>query len=393
MKEEIEGESAQEEKSIQEKKFVLKEYQSFNESNLMTLPIFTLKRKRIGYMKYTWIRDNKKVDITIKAPEGTGIPSIKELDVLLALMSLAKKQIGSTFVFDENNRVKNMPKVINFTYRSLAKEMGLRGFGAKTKDRLKASIESLIESTIYTNLAIRDAQEGEYVFDFDGKESCRILTNLKEYKIAKQKLRHGKLLSPKDIQEYQSVEIDDFFFKNLCNNYLRVFDYSVYKKLTKGLAKKLFLLLSQWSHGSEKYVTLKVLYAYLGVVIATKEDEYIADRALKESLKELIKSKFIVDFRFCKGEGVTFIFNKDKYMKAKMLDKYTNQFAVIARLREIGFSYDEIFEYVTEANVSYVAALLRYAEVQEGQGKVQDIYKYIYTGLIEKEYNIDEYKS
>lgn len=375
------------------KKYILKENQVFNESNLMTLPIFSLSKKRVGYKEYSWTRDGKEVKLTIKAPDATGIPTVRELDVLLGLLSLAKKEMPGYLEIDNENKVLGIPKVINFTYRSLAKEMGLKGFGKKTKTRLKDSLQSLIESTIYNTLAFRDQTMGKYVVGFDGQESCHILENLRDYSITRQKLMDEKMLSPKEIQEYQSVEINNFFFKNLCSNYLKVFDYDIYKKLSKGLSKKLYLLLSQWSHGGEKYITISVLCAYLGVIIETKDDEYAFYKSLKETLRELKESRFIEDYIIKRDVGVTFIFNSTQFRKEMLYDKYSNEFEIVARLREVGITYDEISKYCTEENMKYVAAMLRYVDRQHKKGKVKDICRYVRTGLMTKEYDVDEYKS
>ena len=34
------------------------------------------------------------------------------------------------------------------------------------------------------------------------------------------------LLSPYEVEEHQSVEIDDFFYNNICNNYFKLYDYA-----------------------------------------------------------------------------------------------------------------------------------------------------------------------
>ena len=73
-------------------------------------------------------------------------PTIYELDVLMALFKIHSKnmddkiEVLTSKTVDENGEVltskhsiTNMPQKINFTYRGLAKEMGLSGFGKAQK--------------------------------------------------------------------------------------------------------------------------------------------------------------------------------------------------------------------------------------------------------------------
>lgn len=222
------------------KKLIIKSKQGFNESNLMTLPIFSLKRKKVDTIERVWYRDKKEIGLTVEGSGKRGCPTIYELDVLMALFKLLAKSMDNVIELSEDRKILNMPRVINFTYRKLAKEMRLKGFGAKTKKRLEDSIKCLTEATIYSNLAFRNQEIGEYVADFKGEESCRILKNYKSYSLSKRKKLGQELLSAKDIEEYQSVEIDEFFFNNMCNNFFKLYDYDKYMLLTKGIAKNFY---------------------------------------------------------------------------------------------------------------------------------------------------------
>ena len=257
-----------------------------------------------------------------------------------------------------------MSKTIHFTYRGLAKEMGLKGFGKTTKDRLEKSILCLNECTIYSTLAIRDQEQGEYIVDFDGIESSRILKNYKSYNITKWKKANKKLLDPTKVEEFQSIEIDDFFFKNLCNNFLKLYDYSIYKQLKSSIAKKLQLILTQWSHGNEKYI--------------------------KKALDELKGVKFIQDYNLI-NEGVNLVFNTTGLIKEKGLNKYTTDEEIICRLREIGVSYDDITKHCRLDTMGYVGALLRYVDYRHKKGYVDDIFKFTIKGLPYGVYDVEEF--
>lgn len=389
-------------KSLSKDKVIqLKSSQSFNESSLMTLPFVSLKRKKVTKIERKWMRGKEEVGLTVVGTEENGCPTIYELDVLMALFKILahnmdnKIEINTVVSNEKNNdislntthKIVNMPKVINFTYRGLAKEMGLKGFGKATKSRLEKSIECLTECTIYSSFSIRDAEAGEYVADFKGKKSSRILTNYRSYEINNYRKSGKKLLNPEEILEQQSVEIDDFFFTNMCNNYFKLYDYDKYKKLTKSIAKKLLLILTQWSHGYEKYISFQVLYDYIG--IDYKEKDYYKYQ-VKYAIDELVAIDFIKAYEM-RGDGVNFIFNTTAKIKAKNLYKYTTEIEIITRLREIGVSYDDIIKYCCDESMPYISALLRYTDYRLELGNIDDPLKFVSAGLPLNRYNIEDY--
>lgn len=383
-----------ENEEIQEDRIIsIKSSQSFNESNLMTLPFISLKREKVYEIERKWERNGKEVGLKVVGTKQHGCPTIYELDVLMGLLKILAKNMDNKIVVSNTNnvmKVTNMPKVINFTYKKLAKEMGLKGWGKSTKQRLEKSIKCLNECTIYSTLAIRDNQLGEYIVDFNGLESSRILKNYKSYNVNNFRLMNKDLLDPTKVEEYQSVEIDDFFFHNMCNNYFKLYDYDKYKKLTKSIAKKLLLILTQWSHGFEKYINYTTLYDYIGIEVTDKKSEYYYKREIKKALDELVEIKFINHYDLT-SDGVNFVFNATRKIKARNLDKYTTDIEVVARLRELGVEYEDINKYVTEDTMQYIAGLLRYVDYRISMGNVDNPRKFIYGGLSFGSYDIQDF--
>lgn len=376
-----------------ERTIKIKSTQSFNESNLMTLPFISLKRKKVYEIERNWERNGKEVGLKVVGTKQHGCPTIYELDVLMGLLKILSKSMDNKIVVsstENNHQVTNMPKVINFTYKKLAKEMGLKGWGKSTKQRLESSIKCLTECTLYSTLSIRDNVLGEYIADFNGVESSRILKNYKSYNITNFKLMNKTLLDPNKVEEYQSVEIDDFFFNNMCNNYFKLYDYDKYKKLTKSIAKKLLLILTQWSHGYEKYINYSTLFDYIGVEITDKNSEYYYRREIKKAVDELVDIKFINSY-ILSDNGVNFVFNATRKLKEKGLDKYTTDIEVVTRLHEIGISYDDITKYVTNDTIQYISGLLRYVDSRISLGQVDDILKFTAKGLPVGSYDVSSY--
>lgn len=374
-----------------EKTIIIKSNQGFNENNLMCLPIFSLKREKINKLKRIWYRGNEEVELTIIGSSEYGVPNIKDMDVLLALFKIMTKHMDNIITFSEPTKPNNIPKVINFTYRGLAKEMKLKGFGNKTKERLEKSIKSLTEATIYSNLSLRNQETGEYVIDFNGEESFRIINKYKSYSVTKRKKLKQNLLCAKDIEELQSVEIGDFFYNNMINNYFKLYDYNKYTKLSSGIAKKLLLILTTWSHGYEKYITIQKLYDYIGIDINKKSDIYYYNQKIKIALKELIEVNFIKDYTF-NNDGITFVFNTTVKREKLKLDKYTTVGEIIDRLSNIGVGIENISIYLNKDTISYIGALLRYTDDKIEKGEInKSVKSFVLKGLPYNNYDVEKY--
>lgn len=376
-------------KELVSKIITIKSNQGFNENNLMCLPIFSIKRNRVGKIKRIWYRNNQEVELTIIGGAEYGVPNIKDMDVLLALFKLMTKHIDNKIIYEDINKPQNIPKVINFTYRSLSKEMGLRGFGNKTKERLEKSIRTLTETTIYSNLSLRNQETGEYIIDFKGEESFRIIDKYKSYSISKRKKMNQNLLSPKEIEEVQSVEIGDFFYNNIMNNYFKLYDYNKYMLLNSGIAKKLLLILSTWSHGYEKYITLAKLYDYIGIEISNDKDVYYYNQKMKIALNELVSIDFINSYEFYNNKGILFVFKSS--VKKSILQKYTTYNEVIDRLLYFNIDVDDIYKYYNDDTHEYISALLRYVDDRIKDNKIDNVKKFIYKGLPHNSYNVKKY--
>lgn len=372
-----------------EKLIKIKPFQGLNESNLMTLPFISLKRKKEPVLIRKWIKGNQEVGLRVVGGEK-GCPTMYDLDVLLALFRLLIKSIDNQYVLKDNK--VDFPKKINFTYRKLAKEMGFKNFGSGIKERLETSIKTLNETTIYSTFAFRDQEEGKYVKTFKGEQSCRILCDFKSYSVEEQRVNGNKLASPKEIEERQSIEIDKFFYKNMCSNYFKLYDHDRYIKLTRNIAKKLLLILTQWSSGYEKYLTMQTLYDYVGIDTENKQQEYYYNNEFKKALEELKSVGFIKEYEFRVNEGILFIFNVTQKIKSKGLDKYTTDAEVVARLREIGISYEDINKFVKMDTISYISAMLRYVDDRDNRGLVEDLVKYTQKGLPYGAYDVTEYE-
>lgn len=370
----------------------IKDSHSFNESNLMTLPFISLKRGKEYELNRKWVRGNTEVALKIIGSSRFGCPTIYEMDVLMALFKIQLKNMDNKIVISSDNKVENMGNTINFTYRELAKEMGFKNFGSGVKDRLEKSVRCLVETTVYSEQAIRNQVKGDYVSNFEGEESFRIISKYKRYSSKIRKLDGEKLLGAEAIRESQSVTIDKFFFNNLVSNYFKIYDYEKYKCLKSSVAKKLLLILTQWSHGNEKSIKLDTLYEQLGIVDEVKKNKKYWDKRIREALDELLDIKFIGEYSFKVGDKIVIVFNSELKIKNKNLDKYKTHNEIIGRLREIGIQYDEMSEYCRLDTMGYIASLLRYVDYKDKKGLLEDIEKFTRKGLPYGSYDVSDFE-
>ena len=347
----------------------IKSNQSIAESNLMLLPFVSVQTTNIKILKRTWVSNGVERGLEVKGSADLGVPTIKDLDTMLALFRIMVKTMDFQYEYHTVTNKANFPTPeIHFTFKELANEMGYSKFSGQIKNIIGKSLKRLNETTIYSTLngCFRDAEKGDYITEFNGEESFRLICDLKTYSYKTIQKSGGKLGNAEEIRDKTSLVIHDFFFKNMCNNYLKIYDYTQYLKLKLGISKKLFLLLNQWSHGYEKYLTYQVMYDMLGLEIKEKSDLYYHNKQIKKAFGEMVEIKFIDDFtEDKKKDGIRIIFNSRLTSRAKFLDKYNSDDDVISRLHEIGVTFDDITKYYRLDNQDYVRGLLRYYDFKE----------------------------
>lgn len=370
--------------------FNIKENYGFIERNLGHLPFISLKRKKVAVLNRTWVRsDGQEVMLKVVGGED-GVPQMKDMDVLLALLKLNAKQ--------QDNRLKKtdtsveINRKIYFTYSELARELGLELKGGSMKARLEKSIKKLNESTIYNKFAFKDASSKEYVKTFKGEKSCRILKNYTSYEMCDITEKNGKYLSPKEIKDMQYVEIDDFFYENMCHNYFKTYNFDMYLSLKMDIAKKIFLILNIWSKGNSKFITYQTLFDYIGLDIETPGDQYYAINQIKKAMKELVLVKYIDNYNEEKGRGIDIIFNQKKLD----IQSYKNYYKTTAEqsdeLRSYGLNVEQLGLILNNFSKDYIAGVLRCVRYKMSKGGVmQNVKNYIMSAFGKEKWDVEAF--
>ncbi|MEG2289663.1 MAG: hypothetical protein RSC24_06815 [Clostridium sp.] len=373
--------------------FKVKDHQSINESNLMTLPFIWLKRKKINVFSREWKKSNGEL-VSLKVVGGEdGVPQIAELDVLLALFRIHLKNNKNGFYRNKKTKKSEIPQRIHFTYLGLANELGYKQMGGALKKKLEKSIKKLNETTIYNSFAIMDAEKKEYVATFKGEKSCRILKNYTSYEKKIHLREEGKLLNPQDILDYQYIEIDDFFFNNMCNDYFKVYDYEKYKLLKKNVSKKLFLILSTWSKSASKYLSYQVIFDYVGLDVMDTKEKYFQVSQVKKAMDEYVSIGYIDGYNERKGEGIEIIYNKRKLDTSLFKTLYLTESECVSQLRAYDIQYEEMNDIINKNGLEYVASLLRSMKYRIEQGDtISNKRRYVIKAIEKGDYNLNEFK-
>lgn len=373
--------------------FKIKQTHGINETNLMTLPFVSLKRKSESTIERVWKKSNNEI-VSMKVVGGEfGVPQIAELDVLLALFRIHLKNNKNGFLKNKETNQLKIPQKIHFTYSTLADELGYKTKSGSLKKKLERSVKKLNEATIYNKFAILDAEKGEYISSFKGEESCRILKRYKSYSKENYKKENGKLMNPYEIKDYQCVEIDDFFLNNMCNNYYKIYDYEKYKGLKMAIAKKIFLILNTWSKGNSKFITYQVLADYIGLDFKEKKECYYAIKQINKAMQELVDVNYIDNFEILRNKGVNIIFNQYKLDKDNYKHLFKNPNDIVPELRKYGFEYEEIGKMIEKESLDYIIGVLRslrYRLETNGESKT-NLKKYLLSAFEKEKWDVKEF--
>lgn len=369
----------------QEDLFFVKKGSGFNETNLMVMPIISLKKEIEREIKRSWIRpDNEIVKVRVSANEY-GVPKALDFDVLLALLRVHLK--NNNYRFNKVDNKIDVPKKINFTLYELAKELGI-SINGQNYEKLNERIERLIDTKIETEFIARELSDEDGNYDLKERTIFGIL---EEYNSVTKKYFNvnNKAYDPTKIKDKQYVVISDFVLKNICGGYFKIYNETQYKQLKGAVGKRLYSILNSWSKSGEKFLSYDVLMNYIGFTDEDKDNKISEiNRKIKQGFEELKKVGFIEDYEIKKGKGINIIYNRKYLRNSSNLDKYNNVGEIVAWFRGITiedisiFEYTEILDIVAKNDFKYLQGFARYIDFKlRKNNKISSLRKYILNGL------------
>jgi len=363
--------------------------ESIIDSNSVQLPcIAEYRGKRITMLEYTWdVKSGNNVakrGIKVSGHGEYGVPTLRELDVLIALQCiLINDHIDENGIVKlKTENLKEEDLYINFTINQLAKELGYTSPNNNVRSSIKKSIEILTATTI-SNLyegGIYDVNTRQYIKD--PYSHYHYLESTAGYSIVNED-------ETKTI-DVTKIKLSKFFYDMIVSDYRLYYDRDIYKKTKNLTARKIYLIALQWM-GKKGYAFANISTLIQRVPMAQTELKY-QKQYVKTALKNL-NDKGLLKIVYDKN-------NRDKVYLVKpnvdfnenelyYLDKFNTYNEVITGLEEFELMPIEIPTVFDIEKIDYVRALLRYGNVLNNYGKIHSKKDWI-VNYMEKGYEIDE---
>lgn len=363
--------------------------ESVIDSNSVQLPcIAEYRGERITMLKYTWTTKAEgkpvKRGIKVSGHGEYGIPTLRELDVLIALENIFISKHtcdGITQLKTENITEDDL--TIDFTINQLAKELGYSSPNNNVRNNIKKSIEILVATTI-SNLyegGIYDVKRREYI-----KNPHVMYHYLESYGGYDTVDENGNTI----VIDVTKIKISKFFYDMIVNDYKLFYNRLQYKKTKNLTARKIYLMALQWM-GKNDFAFANISTLIQRVPMAQSEPKY-QKQYIKTALKNL-EEKGLLKVVYDKT-------NPDKVYLLKPnvdfnenglyhLNKFHSYDEVVEGLQEFGLLALEIPIYFDVEKIAYVQALLRYGNTLRMYGKIANPKQWI-IDYLENYYPIDD---
>ena len=365
--------------------------EAFMEGNLLDNPFISFQKSKeiISVVEYKWVDSNGiNHEIKISGSGQYGVPTAFEYDVLVALFRLYAKK--NKIEFGDDSAVKNESELtLNFSLNDVAKEMGYNDPSSKEKNRIKKAINILMETTIYNKKdGLYDIRNKSYIER--SEKGFHIIENTNFYSYKTNKKINNK--------EANSITFGKFFCDSIKNGYFKYFNYNTYRELNSPIAKRLFALLTKWRN-NRQWIEINYSTLYDRIPLDAEMEKKYKKACVKRACEYLVNVGFLNNYELC-AEKIKFNFVNDVpeiENKSEVNDKrgfntlYKEPRDVNNRLKEIGLSPEEINNrimlFVTD--FEYLKALLRYTDVRNVFGEIDNLKDFILKGLDDK-YEIDK---
>lgn len=339
-------------------------------------------------LEYTWTTkvEGKPVKrgIKVSGHGEYGVPTLRELDVLIALQNLfINKYTYDGMVQLKTDDITEEDLTIDFTINQLAKELGYVSPNNNVRNNIKKSIEILVSTTI-SNLyegGIYDVKRKEYIKN--PKVMYHYLESYGGYDVENE---DGETV----VVDVTKIKISKFFYDMIVNDYKLFYNRQQYKKTKNLMARKIYLMALQWM-GKNDFAFANISTLIQRVPMAQSEPKY-QKQYIKSALKNLEEKGLLkVVYDKTNPDKVYLIkpnidFNENGLYH---LNKFNTYDEVVEGLRDFGLLDLEISTYFDVEKIAYVQALLRYGSTLKIYGKINDSKQWI-TEYLKNYYPIDD---
>lgn len=333
------------------------------EGNTVQLPfVAEYKGDRQTLMEYIWYtKENNQLikrGIEVSGHGEFGVPTLREYDVLVSLQRLflnEKTDHGRCELRTED--VTDEYLTINFTIYQLAKEMGYKSPNSLVLNNLRRSIKILLATTVTGKYSggIYDIKKKKYVED----EISFHLLESAHSRIEYEETENNELI---EVNNKLRIKLSRFTYNQMINDYKLFYNKGLYLKTKNLMARKLYHLALQWK-GSNNFAWANINTLMEKIPMIEKQEKY-RKRYIKKALKILNDKKILkIKYDDQNKDLVYFIFN-DSEETGFLLTKYNKFSEIRDAFYNLGFTLDEVDEYLDIQEIRYIQALLRYMDLQ-----------------------------
>lgn len=246
--------------------------ESIIEINSVQLPCISEYRgERLQSIHYKWINRSGKPaqrGIFVSGHEELGVPTLRDLDTLVALQSIfIKNNTKNGICILKTECILEEDLYIDFTINELAKELGYK---SSINNNVRNNIKKSIKTLLATNIAncyeggIYNIKSKNYITDTSTKYQCiERCTNYYKSHITDNLNRDN----------IEKIKINRFFYEMIINGYTLIYNREKFKLTNNLMARKLYLLISLWM-GNKSYLTVSIDDLIEFIPVAQSELKY-----------------------------------------------------------------------------------------------------------------------
>lgn len=392
----------------------LRNGESIMEGNSVQMPFIAPyripKNKETGlpepltYIEYRWTVLENGQNITrglnVNGHGKLGVPTLKDKEVLRALQDIYimnKIEDGILELETDESKITEEDLIIKFEkIDRIATEMGKVGSTAMRKF-IKESIERLVATTMFSTHSggIYDSISKKYITS--STQSYRYLDEMADFTVYDcenclyDNICKGDTDNCQDEdrkrQDFTKIKMSKFMYLNIANNYRLYYLKDNTNKIKNLISKNIYMISRKWL--GDGYTSRANIQKYLDRIPINSKAEKHRKQEIKDCVALLDKYDFVDAYM---DGDIVVVVHKDKIPTKKIGDekdkipteedsylrnKYNKYSEFNNELINIGFTPEELDEYIDLERFEYLKAVLRYVMLQKQYNKEIDCKAYM----------------
>lgn len=335
-------------------------------------------------MEYIWYtKENNnliKRGILVSGHGQYGVPTLKEYDIYVALQRIFIDKKTKNGVCElQTDSVDDDYLKIEFSINELARELGYSTPSNATRENLKKSIEILLATTIFSKHegGIYDIRNKKYITSTT--VGFHFIEDMNNNEVRDE---NGEI-----IYDVTNIKLSKFTYEQILNDYKLFYNKQIYNKTKNLIARKIYHMALQWK-GNNNFSFANINTLIERIPMYNVDDKY-KKRDIKKALK-VLDDKGMVKIKYDNDnpDKVYFIFKDD--INNNHLKKYNTYAEIEEAYYRMGFTFDEIGDYLDVQKIKHIQAILRYLDTRIRSNSITNIKEYFKTCIKNPDLKLDE---